>query len=375
MTDIIFAIYRGPAPIPPDAARGVAGEGGAVSGQWKAGQRVRIAGHSKWKGHAGVISEATDNTSMRQVTFDDGGSVCFWLDELTPAGPASWNPNDRAVVVVDKAPDAQGMVEIRWCQGRNWTVPAQALHQLPAMSAEDVTVLEAADRMVTRDGKMVCIPKSPGRATFHENDLADAIVARRAAVRSRAAKQEAEMPQFRVGDQVLAKTPCPFPEYAGQHGDVIPQKSNSTAIWVRFSDGEERGFFADNLDLVEPPDDLHADGDDREAEVVDRADEEGRRVAGLRDAVVEAQMARWDSMGRPSTAAGTSDAYVYQACKALYDATRPAAPVDPVEAENLRLRKALATIRDINLGPDQASASWRVQEAASIAAAALARAP
>lgn len=225
-----------------------------------------------------------------------------------------WRPNPGDDVVI-RVQEVHG--DIIYTRGGGITLVSD-VRQLPGMSAEDSAVIAAA---VVQD--------QAGRqpiSKYAEAAYITACDATNRSVRARAAAQAQEVPQ--------------------------------DSAWQP----------------VDP--DIHAEYDDPAADAVDEADERERQVAAARERVVEWAL-KWSdqhTIDRLTRHHWTDEVVeLVDACDALRALLSPPAPapVDPMETENLRLRKALTTIRDINLGPDQASATWRVQEAASIARAAL----
>lgn len=304
---------------------------------------------------------------------------------------ADWKPQpgEWAAVQVDQIlPD--GTVVIRARSQKNGTqfLCLSALHPLPAASAEDAAVIQAAEAWVAR-----LSPDTVDTARWAAPEAHRLITA----VRARAARKAPAHPicghpklydagrccgntpctvvettapvqglPFKVGDRVRQKEGRGWEAYAGKEGVVIPQKPNSHSLWVRFSDGQERGYFANSL---EPAPDVAAPVP---ADSPDPAAGEAHKLSALREAVVEAALEQqfcWDARGDYDSATAATD----NAARAYRAAITPPDPLNPMEAENARMRKALASIANINNGPDQASATWRLQEVQAIALAALER--
>lgn len=201
-----------------------------------------------------------------------------------------------------------------------------------------------------REGEVINVAdSSPGRGlVFVRCDEGDVVGYAPTLIEriSEAAPQRG--PGLKVGD-VVRVTAGGFTE-TGWSGTVFRFHTKANGELVAVVNFGERlvGYLFSQLERVE--DDLHADGDPsdkariakleedlaeaiencahwasdyRELQAGNRADEEGRRVVGLRDAVVEAALAWRDNMHN-----GTRD-LLGDACDALNAAVTPPEPVDP----------------------------------------------
>lgn len=267
-----------------------------------------------------------------------------------------WKPGDLAVVEVDKEAPG-GAVYVKAKNGALQWIHRSALRPLPpTLTAEDAAVLEAADKMVTRDGTMVLLAPGPERCPAQKNDLSRAIMDRRTARQSAppasAPQPAAETWMPKVGDRVriVGKNR----RHYGQVGIIKENDGEDRIPWfVEFSPHEAGWFNSDNM-MLEPS---------------SATAPAPTPLTDLERAVVEAarvqlQKAKFTN----STGAAEYDDATDATEDAVHALIAAEQPPDPVAIA----RKALVSISQINMGPDKASGEWRCQEAAAIAAAALA---